>query len=217
MWLQTLLWASNAFALDSKWTVGGYVGTTFIPGSYPIALPKRIRTYDFDDDGEGLPDDVDGDALPDATTLERVRTDGLLGISGSYWVIPGSRVSLQAQVGAGRRYLDLSTIALYHKTFDFQTLYALVGGGAGFSTTTLRGEDNDERLRLPGYPLRAEGGAIIPLNDYMGVEGKLFAQLSVPARHIYRDVAGQEQEVSGVPFTYATLGLQLGFVYGQLR
>jgi hypothetical protein len=206
-----------AHALDPVWSVGGHVGTNFLPNAYPLGFPPKIRSYDFDEDEQGVADDVDGDGTPDATSIEKVTADVTLGIDAAYWAMGKHRLLLSANADVGGRYSEFSMLGLYNRCFDLQTLYVLAGGGFGFSSATWRGTDEDERLRLPNYPLRAEGGILLPVSDFLGLEGKLYAQMAIPARHHYTDIAGHEQDIAGVPFTYTTVGIQIGGVYGLLR
>ncbi|MEQ1502509.1 MAG: hypothetical protein ABMB14_09765 [Myxococcota bacterium] len=203
----------SASAIEPSWSLGAHLGTTLVPNGYPIAFPPKIRDYDFDEDGE--PDDVDGDGTPDATSLSRSYGDFLIGISGHRWVSFGGRLGLTANLDIGNRFTDVALIASYDQGIDLDTVLLLGGVGIGIASSSWRGQDTEERLRVPNYPLRLEAGVLGPINDTLAVEGLLFGQMAIPARHVYTDRSGAEVDVSGVPFTYLTLGLQVGVEFGS--
>src|SRR5690349_17352202 len=72
------------------WGIGPKIGTTFIPGRYPVAFPASIANYDFKDNGPsaGDPDsedpkrDLDADGKPRNSTLVGVGGDFRLGGEG---------------------------------------------------------------------------------------------------------------------------------------
>ncbi len=198
---------------DPVWSVGGHVGTSVLPGAYPLGFPPKISEYDFDEDDDA--DDVDGDGEPDATTLEKVRGDVLVGVEGFYWLNAGARLGVTLDLDVGSHFSQYQAIFLVDGTSDTGSLFVVYGGGAGFGQTSLTGTDPDEKLSLPNFPLRAEFGALIPATDQIGIEGRLFGQVNVPSRHAYTDIAGNEQDVGGVPFSYLLFGLQLGVAFGE--
>ncbi|MEQ1505408.1 MAG: hypothetical protein ABMB14_24465 [Myxococcota bacterium] len=210
----SLLAVSPAHALDPKWGTGLHLGTNILPAGSPIAYPPKINTFDFDEDGEA--DDIDGDGEPDATTLDKVRGDLIIGADLYVWPTGGLRAGLTGNVDVGDRFSSVSILGILDKTVDLDAAYLLVGGGAGFSSNVWRGDD-EERLILPAYPLRAQIGALLPINDFLAVDGRIVGQMAVPVRHRYFDPTGAERDVSGVPFTYTTLGIELGFSYGLFR
>ncbi|MEQ1566291.1 MAG: hypothetical protein ABMA64_11685 [Myxococcota bacterium] len=214
MWM---LLANAAMAADPVWGVGGHVGTKFIPGAYPLAFPPKITSYDFDEDAEGLADNVDGQPGADATTLDKVRADFAFGATGHYWLGHDWRLGMTGDLDFGTRFRDVALVITFDRSIDLERALLVVGGGLGFGDTVWRGEDEDERLHLPNYPLRAQVGTILPVSDFVGISGTLFGQMAIPGRHDYTDVGGNEQDIGGVPFTYTTLGIELGGVYGQLR
>jgi hypothetical protein len=209
--------AGVAFAGDPVFGVGGHLGTYFLPGPYPFAFPPKIATYDFDKDGEGLADDVTGDGVPDATTLEAVRADVGFGADGFYWVGRDWRLGMVTNVDLGRRFTDATLLFQVDRSWDLDRGLLSFGGGLGFGYTRWIGADPDERLVLPSYPVRLQVGTVLPASDFVGIFGQLFGQMDIPSRHAYWDVTGAEREVSGIPFTYVTLGLQAGVLLGQFR
>lgn len=209
--------ATAALGAEPVWGVGGHVSTWFLPGAYPLAFPPKIATYDFDQDEQDLPDDVTGDGVPDATTLERVRGDFRFGLDGYYWLGRDWRLGVTTNLGLGARFTDASLTFVFDRSVDLDRGILTFGGGLGFEETWWRGADPDERLVLPSYPLRLQVGTVLPVSDFVGIVGGLHGQMCIPSRHLYYDVAGAERDVSGVPFTYVALALELGVVYGQLR
>jgi len=198
---------------DPVWSLGGHLGSMILPGAYPLGFPPKINRYDFD--GDDLADDVDGDGIEDATTLEKVRGDVLFGAEGFYWLNAGARIGLTLDADLGDRFTHLQMLFLVDGTSDTGSLFVVYGGGAGFGKTAIRGEDADERLVIPNFPLRGEVGILIPATDQLGLEARLFGQMNVPSRHAYTDLAGNQQDVGGVPVSYITLGLQVGAAFGE--
>lgn len=204
-----LILPAPGLAADGGWSLGAQLGTRFVPNAYPVAFPPRVDAYDFDRDGT-TGDDVDGDGIPDATTLERVRGDVLLEIDATHGVPGLGRLGVAGTLDVGRRFTEAGLLFTLERTFDFQVTTLLAGGGVGFATATWRGGDEDERLHVPSYPFRAQGGVLVPVVDRFALQGRVFAQVAVPSSHTYVDLAGHEQEVSGMPLLYSTIGLQLG-------
>jgi hypothetical protein len=198
---------------DPVWSVGGHLGSMILPGAYPIGFPPKINNQDFDD-VEGA-DDLDGDGVAEETTIEKVRGDFLFGADAFYWLNSAARIGLTLDVDLGTNFSHLQAIFLVDGTADTGSLFVVYGGGAGFGQTTFRGEDDDERLSIPNFPLRGEAGILIPATDQFGIEPRLFLQMNVPSRHAYTDVTGAEQDVRGVPVSYVTLGLQIGAAFGE--
>jgi hypothetical protein len=212
----SLFLAAPAMALAPNWGVGPHLGTTALPAGSPIAFPPKVGDYDFD--GDGLADDADGDGVADGTTLTRARGDLLLGAAGYVWTPSGVlRGGITADLGVAARFVQGSVLLTVDRSYDLDTAYVNVGGGLGFASARWRGTDRDERLRVPSYPLRVQASVLAPISDFIAVEGKLFAQLAVPLRHRYWDVAGVEQGVAGVPFSHLALGVEFGGLYGLFR
>jgi len=211
MWLLS----TAAFAADPVWGVGGHFGTSFLPGSYPIAFPPKIATYDFDGDGEA--DDVTGDGKPDQTTLTKVGGDFGFGFDGEYWLGHSYRLGVTTNFDFGTRFSDVGATIVFDRTIGLDRATVFFGGGLGFGNTVWRGTDPDERLRLPNYPLRAEVGTVLPVNDWIGLTGTLFAQMGIPARHDFTDLAGHSEDISGIPFPYTSLGVAVGGLYGHIQ
>ena len=210
------LWACSAGVAHGKspymWGVGGYVGTKVLPGAYPFALPPRINQYDMDDDGER---DVDSDGNELETTLERVRFEIEGGGNGVYYIDKYNRVGGQLGARFGKRYFDISGLAKYHRVATQGDIDFLYGGGIGFGYMRLQGEDEDEVLKVPYYPLRVEA---IPQyrQDEFNLYACLWGQFAIPARHVYTDRSGTEVDV-GAPFNYLSLGIDIGVQFGDFK
>jgi hypothetical protein len=205
--------AEVGWAFAPVWAAGLHGGTLALPNTYPVVFPPRIAQYDFDDDGQA--DDVDGDGVADQTTLVRGRGDVVLGGELWYWVGGAGRVGLTGDLGLAQRQQRVAGLLQYQATWDTGAAMLLLGGGVGAGDLWLRGSDPDERLRVPHFPLRVTGGVIIPPTDFFAIEGRLFGQLDIPSRHVFTDLAGMERAVSGVPFYYGAVGVELAVCYGR--
>jgi hypothetical protein len=211
-----ILWlVSVAQAADPQFGIGGHVGTWFLPAAYPYTFPKAIRNYDFDNKDEDNADDVDGDGEPDATTLSGARADVGVGVDAYTWLSRSTRFGITSHAALAPGFQDLSALFVLDYTAPLGDAQAFIGGGIGFGSTSWQGADKDERLWVPSYPARVESGMTFLLGDTFATELRLIGQILIPSRHVYTDIAGQEQDVSAWPLTYGAVGLQLGFLFGE--
>lgn len=211
-WIQ-----AAALAGEPQFGVGGHVGTWFLPAAYPYAFPREVRDYDFEAAPDGAPDDVGGDGAPDHTTLSGARGDIGVGADVYTWMSRHVRFGVTTHAALAPGFTDLQAILVVDRTGKLGRAHSFVGGGIGFGTTSWRGGDPDERLRVPSYPARVEAGITFLPSDFVGIELRLIGQVLIPSNHWYTDVAGHAQSVSAPPTTYATAGLQLGLLAGRLR
>jgi hypothetical protein len=204
-----------------RWGVGPYLGTSPLPTGYPIALPSRLANGNVTSDtitSDNTAGGVDVEGLPGGTTVER--THGRMSLGGTGWMWSRHatfRAGLTANVDLGRRFLGYDVLALLERTYLFDRGHVSinVGGGLGLGSMRWRGEDPDERLVVPNYPVRGQVAMLVPTGRTFAIESTLFAQLPLPMRHHYTDFAGIEHELHGVPFSYFELGLTIGGLYGR--
>ena len=188
-----LLASTPALAAESyMWGIGPRVGTNAIPGAYPVAFPKQVK-----EDG----------------TIPKVRADVMFGADAVYYITKRTRLSAMGGMGLGKGFTDLHSSFRYNYVGQTGALDLLVGGGAGFGTMTFRGEDGSN-LRVPYYPLRAEASALLR-DEWRGYQASIFGQLNVPSNHFYENSAGEEVDVRGTPFNYATVGIEFAVFFGD--
>lgn len=186
-----------AHAAPPRWGVGPHLGTTALPAGSPIALPRD---------------------LPADSTLGKAHVDLLLGAGGYVWTPGGAlRGGVLGDVDLAARFVRGQILLTVERSFDLDSAMVNVGGGFGFSSARWRGTDADERLRVPSYPVRIQGGVVAPISDFIAVEGRLFGTLDVPLRHRYWGPTGAESEVAGVPFSYFVVGIEVAGLYGLFR
>ncbi|MCA9488820.1 MAG: hypothetical protein KC621_02835 [Myxococcales bacterium] len=215
MWWIAL--AGSAFASDAQWSVGPHFGSWAIPAAYPSGFPKVLKTYDFDKtDGA---DDVDGDGTPDASTIEKTRGDFLFGVDGWFWLENIGRLGLVTNVDLGSRYSDVSALLMYdYMVGAGDQLDIFFGAGVGVGDQKWRGTDEDEKLRVPYYPLRAEAGAFLAPTDFLAPQLRIIGQFDVPSSHHYFDVAGNERTKQELgPGLYLRLGVDLTVQFGHFE
>lgn len=211
------LWIEATAAADEPvFGIGGHVGSWFLPAAFPYEFPKAIREYDFQESPDGQPDDVDGDGRPDRTTLTSARGDVGVGMDFYTWMDEHIRFGVTTHAALAPRFSDLQVVLVVERTGYLGRASSFIGGGIGFGTTSWQGKDEDERLRLPSYPLRADAGITFLVNESVGVELRLIGQVLIPSNHWYTDLAGNAQTITAPPTYYATAGIQLGFLVGRL-
>jgi len=186
--------AGDAWALDPQmWGVGPRIGTMFAPLRYPSKFPEVI---------EENPD----------TTLEKFRFDIEWGVEAVYYLAPHHRVGFVGGLGHAKRFLDLDAIFGYDYALNTGAMDFLFGGGLGFGHHWFHGEDDDEVLKIPYYPIRLDASALLRDNS-RGYQATLYAQYNLPAANRYTDTTGTEIDAKqGVNFT---VGLELAVLFGD--
>lgn len=199
--------SSTASAEPFMWGIGPWIGTTFLPNAVPaIDFPPRIENYDFVQEGplagdpKADPDeqdrdlDLDGDPL--YTSLERVRFDLTFGVDGFYAIDGNNRFGAMIGFGTGRRFFDAKLALQYDRVLARQRGFNLVGGvGLGFGQLQFVGNNPNERLRVPYYPVRGRLQAQVLDKVRMYAVG-LVGELGIPSNTFYTDLGGVEQDVS---------------------
>lgn len=210
--MYALVIATAAFAAKGKgnagepqWGVGGHVGTWAIPGQYPSVLPK------VDPDGDGT-----NEAMQ---SIDKVRGDVILGVEGWFWVDDRVRLGLLPGLDLGTRYTDAHALLMGDVVFlDGDQLDGFGGLGLGVGTATFKGEQGDEKLVVPQYPLRAELGAMLVPTKYLAPQLRLVGQWNVPSSHRYATPGGDELDRKQVGTgLYLNLGVELSVLYGHFK
>jgi hypothetical protein len=196
-----VLTPATALADDAEdlWAVGVRLGTSVIPGRYPATFPNDIDE--------------------DTTTLERVGGDLRIGIDAFYGIDTKNRVGGGVGTGFGTRFNDLWFTFGYGRVFVLENNFELVGHlESGYGSMTFEGTDEDERLRVPYFPIRARLMADL-LNESQLYGFGLTVGGAVPSRHVYTDPNGDEQEVkSAVSFgNYFFVGLEVQAMFGNVE
>lgn len=195
----TVVLPSVAEAADPyMWGVGPRLGTTFLPGAYPAAFPQIVA-------------DATQAADPEASVIEKVRTDLAFGFESQYYVNGGSRIGAIGGFGVGRQYFDAHIMGKYDVVLQSAAVDFLVGGGAGFGTQRWKGSEQAS-LRLPYYPIRAEVAGMIR-SDWMAYQLTLYGQYNIQGRHFYTDETGADVAVKGG--FYPVMGLELSVLFGD--
>ncbi len=198
--------------------LGPRIGTIVIPGGYPASFPSFDQV---DENGETTGEKV---KIGNDTSIEKVRGDVMLGLEGLYWADKTNRLGATAGIGMGNSYNDAHLILKYDKMSNMDALDLFFGGGLGVGVANWRGvEDNDQRLRVPYYPLRIEAGAMTR-NKKWAVQGLIFLNINIPGRQTltiqqaYADGSGTyEQEYeSGFGWSfYPQIGAELQLLFGD--
>jgi hypothetical protein len=153
---------------------GPRVGTIVSPGGYPASFPSFDEV---DENGDETGEKVKPE---DSTSIEKVRGDLSLGLEGLYWADKSNRLAGTVGVGLGSGYQDAHLILKYDKMQAMDALDTFVGAGVGVGVANFRG-DEDQRLRVPYYPIRGEVGAIFRQKTY-AFQALIFLNLNLPGR-----------------------------------
>lgn len=192
-----LVATGDAWAIDPyMWGVGPKVGTTVLPGKFPMKFNETIT----DDAG-----------------LERVGFDLAVGIDSWYYVNGGSRLGATAKVGFGAGFLDTAFAFKYNVVLQSQALDFLFGGGVGAGWMQISG-DGDSRLQMPYYPFRVEAATLLR-DDTRGYQITVFGEYAVPSTRNYRTVAGDLIDPKDLQGTgvWASLGLEFSVMFGDFE
>jgi len=219
---------ANASDGAYMWAIGPKIGTLAIPGKFPIGFPTKISNYDFLDEGElaGDPDaeddkrDLDQDGNPRVSTLERVRDDLQFAVDGFYGINRDNRIGAGAGIGVGLNasYFDYWLTLNYDRVLVTEDQFNVVAGAqAGFGRMAFTGENDNEVLIVPYFPLRVRLQGQIRDNTRMYALG-LVAQTGVPSSTLYTDLDGVEQPIkSPLNFLlYSGIGIEAQIMFGDL-
>lgn len=186
------LWAASpAEAADAyMWGVGPRIGTTVLPGRYPVGFPPAVA-----DDG----------------AVSKIRDDLIVGLDAAYYANRNTRLAVAGGADLGAGFYDLSLLGKYNWVADSDALDFLFGVGAGFGTMRWNGED-DAQFGVNYFPIRGEAAAMIR-DKSRAYQGTIFAQADIPSSQTYLDRTGTEVDVgTGL---YLRVGLELTLMFGD--
>lgn len=187
--------------------IGPRVGTVVLPGGYPANFPSFDEV---DADGEETGEKI---KVGEDTTIEKVRGDIVLGLEGLYWADATNRLGAIGGFGLGSGYHDANLLLKYDRMSDLDALDLFVGGGLGVGVASWTGEE-DERLRVPYYPLRGEVGALFRQGGF-AIQGLIFLNLNIPGRQTLTLSDGSAYE-SGFGWAfYPQVGVELSVLFGD--
>ena len=225
----TTLGAPEAHAIEEAhmWGVGAKLGTTVLPGRFPLAYPSKIANYDFIDEGpqagategDNKNRDLDENGNPIFSTLERVRWDGQFSVDAFYGIDAKNRIGAMAGLGGGTGYSDVYFMLHYDRRLLTESdIDLLAGAYAGFGQMTFKApDDGPEKLRVPHFPIR--GRLMAQLRAKTTAYGLgLYAGTNIPSNHFYTDVNGLERDDVASPFNlflYMHAGIEFSFQYGD--
>jgi hypothetical protein len=185
--------------------LGPRVGTVVIPGGYPANFPS------FDVPGAHGEDDKL--KVGEDTTIEKVRGDIVLGLEGLYWADATNRLGADGGFGFGAGYRDAHLVLKYDRMTNLDAIDLFVGGGLGVGVASWTGEE-DEKLRVPYYPIRGEAGALFRQGGF-AIQGLVFLHLNIPGRQTLTLDDDTEYE-SGFGWAfYPQVGAELSVLFGD--
>jgi hypothetical protein len=185
--------------------LGPRVGTVVIPGGYPANFPTFSE--------ESAHGETEKIKIDEATTIEKVRGDVILGLEGLYWANDVNRLGATGGFGLGSGYHDAHLILKYDRMANLDAIDLFVGGGLGVGVATWAGEQ-DERLRVPYYPFRGEAGALFRQKTF-GIQALLFLNLNIPGRQTLT-LADESTYESGFGWAfYPQIGAELQVLFGD--
>lgn len=184
---------TEAHALDAyMWGVGPRVGTSFLPAKHPVKWPRIVE---------------------DDASIEKIGFDFIGGVDAVYYINKHGRTGLTLGGGVGTRFTDLHALFKYSYLTQTGAMDFLFGGGAGFGSQTMRGEDLAQ-LRVGYFPLRLEGSALVR-DGSRGYQATLFGQMNIPSNHFYTNAAGEDVDVRGTPVNYVSAGIEITVFFGD--
>ena len=225
----TTLGAPEAHAIEdaNMWGVGAKLGTTVLPGRFPLAYPSKISNYNFIEEGPQAGNenadepnrDLDENGDPIYSTLERVRWDGQLSFDGFYGIDRWNRIGAMAGFGAGTGYSDIYFMLHYDRVLVSESdIDVLAGGYLGFGQMGFKDpNDGPERLRVPHFPVRARLMAQLRAKTTAYGLG-IYGGTNIPSNHFYTDLNGTERDDVASPFNlflYMHAGIEFSFQYGD--
>ncbi|MEQ1569406.1 MAG: hypothetical protein ABMA64_27460, partial [Myxococcota bacterium] len=226
-------WSAPAMAADSgpyMWGAGVKVGTSFLPGRYPYALPPAIAGYDFlengpragETEGENKDRDLDDNGDPRFTTLNPVGFDLRLGGEGFYGIDAQNRIGAGAGLAFGQRYFDGWLTVNYDRVlYEVDNFDFVLGGQVGYGSVKWSGDaelpgGDNESLKMNYYPIRARASAQFLDKTRMYGLG-VFVQDAIPARTNYTDLDANPQDVGGNLLFNFMAGIEADVQFGDFK
>lgn len=214
MMIALLLAAAPAFAVDAQWWgVGPTIETMAIPSSYPFSFPAAVR--DTNDKGE------------DVLLVDKVRGDVEIGARAVLYPGKTGRITALGTLGFGTSHffqpeLVLGYDAVLVKDESFQLLF---GGGIGAGHETYGNADNDDKLKVNYFPLRAGLSALLRdksrayeiglWGTYHLVSSQRYCAADAECVDGKTKPDGTEATVAGA--AYGALGAQATLFFGDFR
>ena len=217
---------AQAGEMPYMWAIGPKIGTIVVPGRYPLSLPSKIENYNFIEDGPRSGDDnaeepnrdLDANGDPLYSSIERVKDDLQIGADGFYALDKENRIGAGVGLAFGKRFSDMHFTFNYDRVLVKEDPFNVVAGvQAGFGSMRFNGEDPDETLRIPYFPVRARVQGQFMDKTRMYALG-IFAGTAIPSNHYYTDLQGNEQEI-GSAFNWAlnlAAGIEAQVSFGDL-
>lgn len=186
--------AAPAWALDTyMWGVGPRIGTTVLPARYPSKFPDAVT------DNE-------------ESTLEKVGFDFMFGAHGLFYATENHRLGLLMGLDLGKRMVDVHAIFAYDYVIPTGVVDFMFGAGIGAGHTSFRAKETDERLRVPNFPVRVQGGILVR-DRVRAYQLSIYGQYAIPSNHFYFDENGDQIDAKGG--IYPTMGLELAVFFGD--
>ena len=108
-----------AWALDYwMWGVGPKIGTTFLPGRYPLKFPGMVEDDLIDVGGEQVP------------SIQKVGGDFIAGLNATYYASSSTRLGVDAGFDLGASYFGANFMLEYNWVKQSSALDFLLGRGA---------------------------------------------------------------------------------------
>ena len=222
--------ATPALAIDDPymWGVGPRIGTTVIPGQYPVTFPTKLVNYNFIDDdspeaGDTKSDDpkrdLDENDDPLAHGLSKVQLDVNMGGDFVFYFDKQYRLGALTGITLGKQFFDINLLPKFDYVLLEDQIDVFVGGGLGFGFMKFAGNEGAESLRVPYYPVRAHVGAIAR-SDTIGYQLTVYAQSNVPGNQVYTTPDGVEHTNIGTPLaftSYLAAGLEFSLLIGDFK
>jgi hypothetical protein len=197
-----------AWALDYwMWGIGPKVGTTFLPGRYPIKFPNVVE--------DDLVDDPNDDADPPGQipSINKVGGDFIAGFNATYYASSSTRLGIDAGFDLGQSFFGANFMLEYNWVKQSSALDFLLGAEAGAGTMVFNGID-PAKLRVNTFPVRAESGLVIRDNS-RAYQGSLYYQFDIPSRQIFTPSVGDTLDGGVGIGLYMSLGIEVTLMFGD--
>ncbi len=191
--LAGLALSEPAWALDYwMWGVGPKIGTTFLPGRYPIKFPGVVG---------------------DDAAIDKVGGDFIAGLNATYYASSATRLGVDAGFDLGSGFFGANVMLEYNWVKQSSALDFLLGVEAGAGTMVFNGVD-PAKLRVNTFPIRGETGLVVRDNS-RAYQGSLYAQFDIPSRQIYTPPVGDVIDGGVGIGLYLSAGVELTLMFGD--
>ena len=191
-----------AWALDYwMWGVGPKIGTTFLPGRYPLKFPGMVEDDLIDVGGEQVP------------SIQKVGGDFIAGLNATYYASSSTRLGVDAGFDLGASYFGANFMLEYNWVKQSSALDFLLGAEAGAGTMSFNGTD-PAKLRVNTFPVRAETGLVIRDNS-RAYQGSIYTQFDIPSRQVFTNSANDVTDGGVGIGLYLSAGVELTVMIGD--